>query len=147
MSLYKCLVCLFGWYPYMYLSFCVMCVSCWDQCRVQRLGLHMYTSLDLSVYVIIHVIVCHVCLSRWCPYVYICQSVSRVCVSLMPEPRATSRASYIYSRHHTFHMSFVKQLIQMSFGVCDMCLTATIYVSFAKEPYKTDYILQKRPII
>jgi len=72
-----------------------------------------------------------------------------ICITQTAEPRRVSHASYHSHASricaYTLHMSHMS--ISHVMGWLRWVGSLKLYVSFAKEPYKRDDILQKRPVI
>jgi len=77
---------------------------------------------------------------------------SSVCHSCLQKILITTSAD-VFSELFLFSIFFRKfwqeilQKLMQTYGVGKISRLLKIWVSFAKEPYKRDYILQKRPMI
>jgi len=125
------------------LCICVPC-ACVCVCVCLLCVLGVFVCLCVYVSVCLCVRVCRVCLCVCvsvclciCVSAYFCVCVSmRMCVSVCMCPCVYARVSeWLLGGQHA----------PMGW----LCIVGSIklWVSFAKEPYKRDYILQKRPII
>ena len=109
---------------------------------VFSLSFCMYVCIQFCIYVCIYMYVCvytHVCLIcvYMCIYVYtrvyICVYITNL---------------HTYNKYNTYlYFFFPLSLLARRYKSTQSVGSLKLYVSFAKEPYKRDDILQKRPIL